>query len=318
MTVYIHIGLHKTGSTSLQGFLRMNEELLAERGWLIPRAGRGKGKGANQHNLAWNLADRPRYREDVGGLQEVAEEVARAPNTIISAEGLEYLVDDQIQRLRDAFGDRDYKIIAYLRRQDGLIASRYWQAVQTGRSVPPIGAYVAEMIGTDQLDFEVILGRWQRVFGADSLRIAVVSRETEGDLLFQDFLAQLDLGGLEGTQIPAANRNASPSALAIEVVRRLNDRIRHGKDSRKRMMRQLQKALAEEETVPKGKLKITGADYAAVAERFARGNDVIANRYITSATQRQALEYGKVEAGVNLADYEDRIESIVEEFAVRV
>jgi len=25
--------------------------------WIIPRAGRGKGKGANQHNLAWHLAD---------------------------------------------------------------------------------------------------------------------------------------------------------------------------------------------------------------------------------------------------------------------
>jgi hypothetical protein len=315
MTVYIHIGLHKTGSTSLQHFLQLNEERLAERGWHIPRAGRGKGKGANQHNLAWHLANRPRFREDVGGLDEVAAEVARSPNTVISAEGLENLLDDQIERLRDACGGHDFKVIAYLRRQDGLITSRYWQAVQTGRRVPRIGEYVAEMIASDRLDFEVILGRWQRAFGPENLRLSVVSKETEGELLFQDFLALLDLGGLEQTELPKGNKNASPSAVAIETIRRVNERTKHGKVSRKRMMRQVQKKLAADETLPKLKLRIAGTDYAAVAERFARGNEAIAGRYITSPVQRQTLEFTPADVAVNFADYEDRIEAIVEEFA---
>jgi hypothetical protein len=313
MTVYIHIGLHKTGSTSLQHFLRMNEALLAERGWIIPRAGRGKGKGANQHNLAWHLAERPRFREDVGGLDEVAEEVSRAPNAIISAEGLENLLDEQIQRLRDACGSHDFKIIAYLRRQDGLITSRYWQAIQTGRRVPPIGEYVAEMIASDRLDFEVILARWQRVFGPDNLRIGVICKETEGNLLFDDFREKIDLSLLDNAELPAANRNASPSALAIEIIRRANERMKRGKDMRKRMMRQAQRKLAADETLPTLKLRITGSDFAAVAERFARGNDAIATRYIASPVQRQALEFVPSDAALNLGDYEDRIETLVEE-----
>ncbi|QFT83272.1 hypothetical protein FIU89_21805 (plasmid) [Roseovarius sp. THAF27] len=39
-TLYLHIGLHKTGSTSLQSALFENLDLLKARGYLLPEAGR--------------------------------------------------------------------------------------------------------------------------------------------------------------------------------------------------------------------------------------------------------------------------------------
>ena len=89
--------------------------------------------------------------------------------------------------------------------------------------------------------------------------------------------------------------------------------MKRGKDMRKRMMRQAQRKLAADETLPTLKLRITGSDFAAVAERFARGNDAIATRCIASPVQRQALEFIPSDAALNLGDYEDRIETLVEE-----
>jgi len=314
MTVYIHIGVHKTGSTSLQQLLHLNEDRLAERGLIIPRAGRGKAKGANQHNLAWQLGGQKRFRPDGGGLAEVADEIREAANVILSAEGFEYADEDRITELRDAIEGHDVRVIAYLRRQDGLISSHYWQAVQTGRRVPDISEYVKETIASDGLDFEVLLGKWGRVFGEGNLRIGVISKEIEGPLLYRDFLRKMDAGDLQDLQLPNADRNASPSWPAIEIIRRLT--IRHGKRDKvahKRLLKQVQRRVASEEDLASLRLRIGGQDYAAVAARFAPGNAVVA-RHIPSPAQRLALEFGAGTEVAGVALDEERVEAIEREF----
>jgi len=49
INLYIHIGLHKTGTTSIQNFLTLNENILSKKGYLYPATGR---KGQAQHLLA--------------------------------------------------------------------------------------------------------------------------------------------------------------------------------------------------------------------------------------------------------------------------
>lgn len=57
-TVYLHIGTHRTGSTSIQRFLANGEEALADRGVIYPKTGRPDTEWSNRyghHLLHWSL-----------------------------------------------------------------------------------------------------------------------------------------------------------------------------------------------------------------------------------------------------------------------
>src|SRR6266540_6893551 len=55
----VHIGLHKTGSTSIQKMLVENECWLRNHGIYVPKAGRALGHG--DRLLAWELNRRPGF-----------------------------------------------------------------------------------------------------------------------------------------------------------------------------------------------------------------------------------------------------------------
>ena len=58
-TLYIHVGTHKTGTTSLQQFLLLNEKLLRQKGLFIPLSGRMHRKEPWHHPLANSLKAKP-------------------------------------------------------------------------------------------------------------------------------------------------------------------------------------------------------------------------------------------------------------------
>src|SRR4051812_1580029 len=53
---FIHIGLHKTGSTSIQKMLASREDWLGSLGLYVPKTGRTGSQG--HHLLAWELSRR--------------------------------------------------------------------------------------------------------------------------------------------------------------------------------------------------------------------------------------------------------------------
>jgi hypothetical protein len=56
-TIYIHIGPHKTGTTTIQHALFINETLLRKNGILCPKSGRVFLDSAATHNLGFELAE---------------------------------------------------------------------------------------------------------------------------------------------------------------------------------------------------------------------------------------------------------------------
>jgi hypothetical protein len=69
--LYVHCGLHKTGTTALQDFLAAQAATLARAGVLYPRAGR-PGVAGGQHNIAWRLAGDRRFDPAWGDLDALA------------------------------------------------------------------------------------------------------------------------------------------------------------------------------------------------------------------------------------------------------
>jgi hypothetical protein len=85
----IHVGTHKTGTTSLQVALSSNRTHLLEQGVLYPVSG-SHPDWPGHHNLAFGLVGRDGFDPDYGGVDEVCSEIAGsgAERVVLSAEDL--------------------------------------------------------------------------------------------------------------------------------------------------------------------------------------------------------------------------------------
>ncbi len=92
---YIHVGPHKTGTTSIQWFLQENRAELSIHGYFVPESERRRGA---HHALVEGLAglDVGQHREPLvtRSVQEIAETPAAA--IIISSEALEGILKSRI------------------------------------------------------------------------------------------------------------------------------------------------------------------------------------------------------------------------------
>lgn len=60
-SIYIHIGPHKTGTTTLQFSLFLNKDKLKKNGILYPDSGIISAKLPGHHNLAWEILGDKRF-----------------------------------------------------------------------------------------------------------------------------------------------------------------------------------------------------------------------------------------------------------------
>jgi hypothetical protein len=90
--IVIHIGTHKTGTTSIQAFLAKNRTRLKECGILYPYAGT-RDRLPGPHNIAWELSGDARFDPRMGTVSDLLSEVCRSEErtTILSSEDFEYL-----------------------------------------------------------------------------------------------------------------------------------------------------------------------------------------------------------------------------------
>lgn len=95
-TLFIHIGTHKTGTTSTQEFLRINAQILINHNLYIPQSGT-LSKDTGHHNIAWELRSDSRYRESYGNLESLVDELKKitASKALISSEDFEYLINKE-------------------------------------------------------------------------------------------------------------------------------------------------------------------------------------------------------------------------------
>lgn len=92
-TLYVHIGTHKTGTTSIQAFLREHADALLACGVYVP-ASTTLYAQSGHHNIGFELLDPARFDPAKGTLDDLAAELAACPalSAVISSENLEYLV----------------------------------------------------------------------------------------------------------------------------------------------------------------------------------------------------------------------------------
>jgi len=113
---YIHIGVHKTGTTAIQIQLGRHRATLRKHGISVPVAGNSWSPDVGyHHNIAFELNDDSRFVPGKGGLAELFRELEQesCPTVVISSEDLCVSVRDaeKVARLREPIAAMGYQII---------------------------------------------------------------------------------------------------------------------------------------------------------------------------------------------------------------
>ena len=240
----LHIGLSKTGSSSIQRILAEQRPALQEVGVFLPHSPGWANHAllpaslVNDEASLWGFhpgtwdglsreARLARFR------REWAEEMANLPDwaerCVITAEQIGGLLreDDEVQRLADTLHAHfaSIKVIAYLRRQDQHVASAYTQWLRGGiLHEPGLPDYGPERL--PEHDYGKLLDRFARAFGDAAICPRIFARDklVGGDVV-EDFFDAAGFRIAVPEEAPSKNANAGITlegqALLLAAGRRL-------------------------------------------------------------------------------------------------
>lgn len=237
-TVYLHIGTHKTGTSSIQKFLFDNQNALKELGFLYPLTGRdgkidsdGKCEINGNYQLALELLKddkRARYRNWLqhhkhvkGSWKKLVSEIdeSRLKNVIVTSEDLSFLKPEQMSAIADYLSGYEVKIIVYLRNQYAYLKSLYAQDIKTGCESKSFKTYLEKMKYLGFYDERI--EPWANIFKKDSL--IVKSYDAAKNNLIQDFLRSINcVKGENNWLSKTKTANVSPSIKFVKTLRWLN------------------------------------------------------------------------------------------------
>jgi hypothetical protein len=236
--VVLHIGLHKTGTTYIQGVLRANRERLASSGVLYPG---GKGRPGHTFAVYDLFGRRPRGADDdriTGQWDAMTRLIADSdlPTAVLSEESTSLASPAQARRAVRSFGDADVHVLVTVRDLGRVALSAWQEDVKTDElwtwreyadaladpgaraKAPARGFWLRQ-------DVPAILDVWTRVVPADRVHVVTVppAGSDPGELLRR-------VGSVIGFDAdalvePESWDNVSIGATGTELLRRMNQRL---------------------------------------------------------------------------------------------
>jgi len=237
----VHIGLNKTGSTTIQGWLQINQDALRDQGiWhdnMAPHGGPHLSTAAGWAIYAHS--DRADYlpgpwqaqvyqiqnRQDLE--QQLDQFLTRAEAGFPPAGNGTYVTSSEhigtslrnpreIAKLHQWFADRfdEVRYIVYLREQADWVASAYTQAVRSGRT-ESLDAYI-ERLGHQNYHWLVRL--WQTVAGADNVDVRLFHKAAfTGADLIDDFASAIGADASQTRRPPRLNDSMPLYQLKLQL-----------------------------------------------------------------------------------------------------
>jgi hypothetical protein len=271
--VWLHIGMPKAGSSSLQQHLSDNREALAEQGlaYLSPE----RRTSANELAIAINR-DRPGLAEMAA---ELNAEVESRPEKLamISSEMFYGMAPGVLLDLLPALRDRPLHVLAYLRRQDRYIEAKFLQKSKNGRFQGTVDDYIARFGGSGS-DIWAALAPWDELGGQIRLVPRVLERaRLEGGDVVADAFAQM---GLPAPQDRAESpANVSPGLHRVQL---LQAAAGAGVDNLRRLQRRLAARYPQQ---PEERGPVMSQDQRrAFLSGYAEGNEALRARYFPDWT----------------------------------
>ena len=227
-TRLVHIGPHKTGTTSLQAALYVGRPAMLEQG--VRHAGRGRNPVTAVRAVTGQAST---YSEDaappIGRWRSFVREIERAkePRVVISSEFLAWAEPATIRRIVTDLDPSRVHIAVTLRPLVRILPSMWQQVVQSGTTTP-FDAWLDRLFnappGKARRAFwfmqrhDELIARWAEVVGPENVT-AIVVDEREHDMVLRVFEQLLGLRrGTLATVPDLANRSLTmPEAEAVRA-----------------------------------------------------------------------------------------------------
>jgi hypothetical protein len=227
----LHIGIHKTGSTSLQHFLFDNRSSLTAAGFYYPVEGAYYWHGQRSQSLLSHsiLNKRPAYLAHVDFdmsqcISDIKRDVAASPSpqVIISSEHFsEASSTKQFASILEVFSDlfKTINIVVYLRRQDLWLESNWSQLVKDGYINMTFEEFARK---EEPNNYYELVRSLADVFGKSNVIVRPFEREQfyRNDLI-RDFMHVLGMD-IDTSVERLTQLNTSPPVELIELLRHLN------------------------------------------------------------------------------------------------
>lgn len=237
-TVFLHIGLHKTGTTYLQNVLRANRELLRAQGVDFPG---GPGEPV-QAFAVWDLQGRrPRGADDarIAGSWDALVEAVNAsgfPKALVSEERLSLSTLKQAKRAVESFPHSEVHIVVTV-RDLGRVAVSAWQEEVKNDQTWRWREFAEAIKDPDRIavnpargfwfrqDVVKICETWESAVPAERLHLVTVPQSgSSPEVLLERFASVVGFHAAALTEQPAWN-NETVGVAATEVLRRVNERL---------------------------------------------------------------------------------------------
>ncbi len=227
-TVYLHVGLPKTGTTYLQTILWNNRDELRRQGVLLP------GFGPRQHlwasgvvreepGLAGRHADAPQAWEVL-----TREVNAWAGTAVISHEFFAGASPEQAARAVAALGEAEVHVVVTARDTLGLVTARWQEFVKNGATTPiddyPESERTSPHDAWDwgSMDVADVLRRWGAAVPPERVHVLTLPKPTEPrETLWLRFAALLGIDAA-GCDLGGSEANESLGVVEVELLRRVN------------------------------------------------------------------------------------------------
>lgn len=231
-TIYLHIGVFKTGSSTLQAFFAQNIEKLKSLGMTYPVVGSvasakvGLITAGNAASLAHALlpcnhqAHKPDPRQSQLEWFEETLKTSQTPDILLSSEFLCDLEADAFATLNAIAkkSGRTLKVVAWVREQASYVESIYIQHVKRRRITEMPTPYIKALYPTLQhLKYHTFLSALSETLGLESVSVIEYGKsDVIGDML--------DILGLEdkGFDRPSKKINVSLPYFLVPIFLELN------------------------------------------------------------------------------------------------
>jgi hypothetical protein len=224
---YIHVGPHKTGTTSIQWFLQENRAELLKQGVFVPES---ETKHGAHHAIVQKLCGQElgAHREPSAAKAIHAIVETRCEAIVISSEALEAIIRNSdrarvfFNRIREL--NLEPKLILFPRNQSQWINSIYSSAVKTFRRSDPFQDFAAAAAAARYRSLK--FSPWIAL--ADAHDIQLIARPFTKEILNRGVVAEfLQIIGISSSKLRDAqirrNEGAGPFTVSVarEVMRSL-------------------------------------------------------------------------------------------------
>ena len=310
--ILLHIGRHKTGTSTLQRFFVRNKYIFKSLGFLYPGACLEKGYG--HHSLANYLNDPVANISFQLAAEAIKEEINSAVESIviISSEAFQN-VDPQ--KVKDFFYGYDVSIIVYLREQCGYLASAYAQRIQASNEAISLERYNRQFF-SKLADYRHFVEKWEESFPG-KLRVSVFDREqmVGGDITLDFCEKHLGINNdvlVEKFSLEEDDFNPTVSEKALLLKRRLNNFLPLDFPEKEDVYNYLSDLEMHNSL---DKFSLSEECVSELVEKYSESNDWLVERYLKEG---QKLIFkpvvAKSQSKVTLSEFSDFLNKLLLKF----